>query len=230
MLTLVHHGTHALVLGAYGGGSHCADGDTACESLSLVFLTALIVALIIGGLFAFRMNRRRTAQARRVEQALDEAAADDPAFAAEAIRDTARRLFLAVQAARASGDRAQLATLAAPEQAVAWTGQMDRLAAKSLRRRIEVTKAPKIDYLGLVNRAGDSHDEVVVRIDCVIVDYCEQPDGKRHYRVGQRHTRTLREYWTLDRPNGDWRVRSVERDRQGAKRHLRAPVVASPHS
>ncbi|MGI8429562.1 MAG: TIM44-like domain-containing protein [Solirubrobacteraceae bacterium] len=193
--------------------------------------------------------RRRVAQReRRVELAAAEAAEDDPAFAPEAVRPRAAKLFLDVQAAWDAGDRIRLRGLVAPELLAEWELRLDDFERKGWRNRVQPLGAPKVEYVGLRNSADSRAARVVVRIEAKLRDYVEDSYGQRISRADTASdTSSVREFWTLGKrsstagthdsgasaidgdPGEAWILLSIEQGSEG-QHELEAELVASPWS
>jgi predicted lipid-binding transport protein (Tim44 family) len=87
-----------------------------------------------------------------------------------------------------------------------------------------------VEYVGLVNRADDAEDRVVVRLAAPVDCWVQTADGARVYRDGSDGPRVaFAEYWTLAKRDGRWTLVSIEQDSEGAH-HLDDEVVATPWS
>ena len=160
--------------------------------------------------------RRRVAQrSRRVEAAAAEAAEDDEAFAADAVKANATALFKQVQAAWDRGDRAALARMLGPDLLTEWQRRLDDLDRRGWRNRVQIIGEPTVEYVGL-NHKGDATDTVTVRIEAKLRDYVEDRIGNHIKRAGHlSETVRLREFWTLGRRNGRWILVSIEQGAEG---------------
>jgi predicted lipid-binding transport protein (Tim44 family) len=161
-------------------------------------------------------QRRRVAERqRRVSAAAAEAAEDDAAFAADAVKVNATALFKQVQAAWDRGDRARLDQLVGPKLAGEWDRRLDDLDRRGWRNRVQIIGEPQVEYVGL-NHKGDKTDTVTVRIEAKLRDYVEDRMGNHIKRAGHlSETVHLREFWTLGRNNGRWMVVSIEQGAEG---------------
>lgn len=209
--------------GAYGGGS--GGGSP------LVFLAVVLVFLLFvlyTGLKVRRARKRREARRRRVELASAEAADDDAQLAADAVVNTARRLFQAAQAAWDARDDARLQQLLSPDLLVEWRRRLADFEARGWHNRVEVLGVQSVEYLGLVNREGAEDDRVTCRISARLRDYVETESGVRINRAGaSSDVVTLTEYWTFGRRDGGWIVASIESDAEGAH-VIEQEIVATP--
>jgi predicted lipid-binding transport protein (Tim44 family) len=160
--------------------------------------------------------RRRTAtRQRRVKAAAAEAAEDDAAFAADAVKANATALFKQVQAAWDRNDRAALSRLVGPDLLTEWGRRLDDLDRRGWRNRVQVIGEPTVEYVGL-NHKGDQSDTVTVRIEAKLRDYVEDHAGNHIKRAGHlSETVRLREFWTLGRRNGRWTLISIEQGAEG---------------
>jgi predicted lipid-binding transport protein (Tim44 family) len=197
--------------------------------------TLLIVILVIGAVVvvatllahAARVRRLR-ARARAVELASLEAAQDDPAFAADAVIGGAQSLFVGIQHAWSAGDRDALAALVGEDLMREWRRRLDNLAAQGWRNQVNILDGPQVEYVGLVNRAHDEDDRVVVRITAQLHDVLVDRWGNRMHRLDARSdVSQITEYWTLAKREGAWTLLSIEQDREGAH-ELSEPIVATP--
>ena len=160
--------------------------------------------------------RRRTAERqRRVQAAAAEAAEDNPAFAADAVKANATALFKQIQAAWDRGDRARLANLVGPDLLSEWDRRLDDLDRRGWRNRVQIIGEPQVEYVGL-NHKGDESDTVTVRIEAKLRDYVEDRFGNHVKRAGHlSETVRLREFWTLAQRNGRWMLVSIEQGAEG---------------
>lgn len=164
---------------------------------------------------------------RRVELAAAEAAQDDPAWAADRVRDAAGRLFVEIQSAWDADDRVHLRHLVAADLMTEWERRLDDFARRGWRNHVQPLGQPTIQLVGLSHK-GDRSDRVVVRIDARLRDYVIDRLGRRLKRTGRLgETTRIREFWTLQRRDDRWVLASIEQDREG--RHaLEEQIVATP--
>jgi predicted lipid-binding transport protein (Tim44 family) len=169
-------------------------------------------------------------RSRKVELAAAEAAEDDPAFAPDAVRSEAARLFTRVQSAWDAGNRTRLAALVAPALLVEWERRLDDFARRGWRNRVQPLGEPKVEYVGLTRRGGDEPDRVVVRIEARLRDYVEDMRGNHIKRSGRlTETSRVREFWTLERRGSHWILVSIEQGAEG-EHALADTVAATPWS
>jgi predicted lipid-binding transport protein (Tim44 family) len=195
---------------------------------------------VIGGAFvlflafaivqAARLRRRRRERVARVELASAEAAADDAAFAASAVREEAAELMRGIMAAWTARDRDALRARLGPDLMVEWERRLDDFDRKGWHNVCELRSGPDVEYVGLANRDHDADDRVVVRLHSQLRDVVVDRDGNTVKRTDSDSEITwLAEYWTLGKRDGGWILLSIEQDSEGAH-HLDAPIVASPWS
>jgi predicted lipid-binding transport protein (Tim44 family) len=215
--------------GGYGGGGGAAGGLFS-GVVGLVIIAFFVAASIVAAVGAYRYRRRRQARARRVTTAAAEAAEDDPAFAPEAVAAAAADLYLAAQAAWDERDRAKLGRLVGGDLLVEWRRRLDDFDRKGWHNRVAVHGRPSVEYLGLVNRAGDAQDRVVVRLGAIQDDYVELPGGATMNKDGaSARTVSVQEWWTLARHDGRWIVVSIESEEEG-RHNLETEIVAVPEA
>lgn len=175
--------------------------------------------------------RRRTARReRRVELAAAEAAEDDPAFAPDHVRESARKLFGDIENAWDAADIDRLRHLVAPELLREWERRLQDFARRGWRNRVQVLEEPIVEFVGLTHR-GEREDRVVVRIEARIRDVVEDGHGSLVKRRGRlSEVVPVREFWTLRRDaKGRWILASIEQGSEG--RHaLSEQIVATPWS
>jgi predicted lipid-binding transport protein (Tim44 family) len=146
---------------------------------------------------------RRSRRMRAATRAAAVAATDDPAFAPDVLVEAVIDCFFEIQDAWQAREPKRLARVLT-EELVA-----DDVGSQFL---FEVAKAvPEVQLVGVVNRPGSADDQVVA-----LVSYELVPSGDRH-----------REYWTLRRQGGQWRIAAIEAGPEG-RHHLAAPLVAEP--
>jgi predicted lipid-binding transport protein (Tim44 family)/uncharacterized membrane protein YgcG len=212
---------------SFGGGGSSGSGELDGTTL-LVIVVMVALFFLFSGLGAWRLRRRRRQRVRRVELAAAEAAADDAAFAADAVREQAAQLFLDIQTAWDGRDRGRLAQLVGEDLMIEWGRRLDDFDRKGWHNRVQVKQAPIIEYVGMVNRADDTDDRVTVRVEANLKAYVVTRDGGRIMQSGKSsEDTTLAEYWTLDKRDGRWCLLSIEQDAEGAH-HLESDIVASP--
>jgi predicted lipid-binding transport protein (Tim44 family) len=187
------------------------------------------MAAFLGFFAERRYRRKRDARLARVRAAAAEAAEDDAAFAEETVRAEAKRLFLEAQAAWDARDRDRLAEIVAPELLREWRRRLIDFDRKRWHNRVEVLEDPRVEYVGLSNRAGDEEDRAIVRIEARIRAYTVWRNRGRRVRKRGRERVTLREYWTLAKRDGAWMVASVEQRAEGVH-HMDGRIVATPWS
>ncbi len=173
-----------------------------------------------------RRSRHTAERERRVSAAAAEAAEDDPAFAADAVKSAASQLFEGIQTAWAADDRATLHRLVAPTLAREWDRRLDDFARRGWRNRVETLGEPRVEYVGLDATA----ERVVVRIEAKLRDYVEDAWGNHMHRAGRLgEIVKVREFWTLTRRNGGWLLTSIEQGAEGVHA-LEEKLIATPWS
>jgi predicted lipid-binding transport protein (Tim44 family) len=208
-----------------GGGSGSGGGSPV---FALIVLAAFALLFALGLIQAWRVRRRRAARVRAVELAAAVAADEDEAFHAERVNESAVALYTEIQRAWDARDTDRLAQLAGPELMEEWRRRLADFQRKGWHNRVVLTGRPQVEYVGLVNRADDADDRVVVRISCAMRDYVETASGERIMRDGQQDENvTCEEYWTLHKRDGGWWLESIEQDAEGGH-HLEGEIVATP--
>ena len=175
-----------------------------------------------------RLSQRRKREAT-VTMAAEEAAMEDAAFTAESVKTATVALHKAIVEAWTARDRAALAELVGPDLMVEWNRRLDDFDRKGWHNITERLADPTVEYLGLVNREGETEDRVTVRIEAPIRDYTVDSKGERLLRADDTDdTTTLPEYWTLGRhSDGRWFLVSIEQDSEGGH-VLQQDIVARP--
>jgi predicted lipid-binding transport protein (Tim44 family) len=215
--------------GGYGGGGS-GSGSGGSPWFTFVIGAAFVLFLAFAIVQAARLRRRRRHRVARVELASAEAAADDAAFAASAVREAAAELMRGIMAAWTARDRDGLRARLGPDLLVEWELRLDDFDRKGWHNVCELRSGPEVEYVGLANRAADDDDRVVVRLRSQLRDVVVDRNGNTITRKGSESEITsLAEYWTLGKRDGDWILLSIEQDAEGAH-HLDAPIVASPWS
>jgi predicted lipid-binding transport protein (Tim44 family) len=167
---------------------------------------------------------------RRVELAAAEAAEDDPDFAPEHVKSTARDLFFAIEKAWDSGDRIAMKRLVAPDLLVEWERRLDDFDRRGWRNHVEPLGEPAIEYVGLTHKGDPNTDRVVVKIDARVKDYVVDGWGRHLKRSGSMGEITrVREFWTLQKRSGVWILTSIEQGAEG-KHALDDQIVATAWS
>jgi predicted lipid-binding transport protein (Tim44 family) len=218
--------------GGRGGGGFGGGGGAGAGSPVLFLLVVAVVLVFVAFtlLTAWRLRRRRAARVAQVRLAAAEASEDDAAFDPDRVAADTAALFAAVQRAWDARDRRALATVLGPDLLEEWSRRLDDLDAKGWHNRVHPRGEPRIEYVGLVNRADDADDRVVVRLHAALEDYVETASGEIITQKGATgRLTTLREYWTLGKRDGGWRLLSIEQDEEGVHQ-LETALVATPWS
>ena len=216
--------------GGGGGGGSSGSGDGGGGGVLLFGLIAVgfIAFLLVGAIGRARYRRERRRRVERVRAAAAEAAEDDAYLAADAVGESAAKLFMSCQEAWDARDRERLAQLVGQDLLVEWRRRLDDFDRKGWHNRVEVIAGPEVEYVGLVNREDDSQDRVVVRIEATLEDYVEDRRGRRITRTDSWDLITTRaEYWTLARRGDAWMVVSIEQQAED-DHHLEDRIVAVP--
>jgi predicted lipid-binding transport protein (Tim44 family) len=198
-------------------------------ALGLVLIVVAIVGMYLWVQSA-RYQARRDKRVRRVELAAAEASEDDAAFDPDTVRTQAKRLFTDIQSAWDQGDRNRLADLVGPDLMVEWRRRLDDFDRKGWHNRVLVKLGPQIEYVGMVNRADDRDDRVVVRVEATLQDFVVNGSGiKINHGNASTDRRHLAEYWTLGKRerDGAWMLLSIEQRSEG-DHHLADQLVATP--
>ncbi len=217
--------------GGFSGGSGGSDeggGIGALLFIALVFAVVMLVPVVK------RRGRAkaRTARDAHVSTASAEAAEDDPAFAATAVKSSAATLYADVQSAWSARDDAALQRMLGPDLLVEWRRRLADFEAKGWVNEVAIVRGPEVEYVGLVNRAGTAEDRVTVAVSAKLLSVVRTGDG----RVMNRNTDSdgdgridVCEYWTLAREGDGWRLVSIEQEEEGAH-HLSSEIVVAPWS
>jgi predicted lipid-binding transport protein (Tim44 family) len=222
--------------GGGGGGGH--GGGKLFFILWLVShpLALAIVVFVLGCFGAVtwmqgaRSKARRGARVRRVEIAAAEASEDDSAFSPDVVGPQATRLFNDIQAAWDARDRERLGRLVGPDLMVEWGRRLDDFDRRGWHNRVSVVLGPHVEYVSMTNRADDRDDRVVVRVEATLTDFVEDRFGNRMaHGAAATGRRSLAEYWTLGKRDGDghWMLLSIEQRGEG-EHHLESDLVVTP--
>ena len=215
---------------SFGGGSSGSGSGSGDPIVVVIVFGAVGLFMLYLFVHSIRYRRKVRERDERVRAASAEAAQDDAYLAAAEVDAHARGLFVACQQAWDARDRERLAQLVGPDLLVEWGRRLDDFESKGWHNRVSVREAPKIEYVGLVNREDDSEDRVVVRITAALNAYVVDRDGHKIMRKEAKSENiTLCEYWTLARRGESWTVASIEQRAEG-DHHLDAEIVASPWS
>ncbi|MFL5865151.1 MAG: TIM44-like domain-containing protein [Solirubrobacteraceae bacterium] len=173
-------------------------------------------------------GQKTSKRERRVELAAAEAADEDPDFAPDHVRAAGRSLFLDIENAWDSGDRAAMRRLVAPDLLVEWERRLDDFNARGWHNHVEPIGVPAVEYVGLKRTGDAATDHVVVKIDARVRDYVVDRYGRRIKRTGSLGEITrIREFWTLQKRSGRWTLASIEAGGEG-KHALDEEIVATP--
>ena len=212
-----------------GGGSGSGGGGGGLFGFVLIVLVFAVIVLIgvIGN-----ARRRRKVRLRRdlVRTAAAEAAQDDAYLDADEVERTAAELYVTVQKAWDDRDVERLRRLVGPDLMVEWSRRLADFERRGWHNRVELTQAPEVQYVGLVNREDDDEDRVTVLIACGMSSYVQTSDGQKMMKDGETDPFvSVTEYWTLARQDDHWMVVSIEQPDEGAH-NLDDPVIATPEA
>jgi predicted lipid-binding transport protein (Tim44 family) len=216
--------------GGYSGGGGGGSGGGGPWWLWILFAGGAALFLVFGAISGARLRARRRARVARTRAAAAEAMEDDPYFEPDQVVTSAAALFRECQGAWDACDHDRLAELVGEDLMVEWRRRLDDFAAKGWHNAVEVKTGPDVEYVGLVNRADDAEDRVVVRVTATMRDVVETGDGATMNKKGSDSAVVaVAEYWTLARRGDRWMVVSIEQDSEG-EHNLDAPLVPSPWS
>ena len=68
---------------------------------------------------------------------------------------------------------------------VEWARRLDDFDRKGWHNVATVERGPSIEYVGLVNRAQDHEDRVVVRVESTLRDVVRDRNGRHHHAQRQ---------------------------------------------
>jgi len=213
--------------GGFGGGGGAGGGS---PILILLIVAFFGIVFVVGAIQTARMRRARRQRVERVELASAEAAADDEAFGADAVREQATALFVQIQRAWDARDRDRLLELVGDDLMVEWARRLDDFERKGWHNRVKVHGTPEVEYVSMTNRTDDADDRVTVRLEASLEVWVQTRNGGRIMQNGKQSAMTaLAEYWTLTKRGDDdrWTLLSIEQDAEGAH-HLQADIIASP--
>lgn len=230
--------------GGGGGGHGHGSGFALYFILDLLFhiailghgLGAVVLIALFGGWYFFtkvwpKMQAARAERAaqrtpgprktskreRRVELAAAEAADEDPEFGPDEVRANAERLFFAIQTAWDADDRRTLQTLVAPDLWAEWERRLDDYSRRGWRNHVEPVGKPTIEYVNLHRTGDEATDYVVVKLDARVKDYVVDGYGQTLKRTGSlSELIRMREFWTLGRRDGRWKLISIEQGAEGS--------------
>src|SRR4051812_9724770 len=219
LITAAAGGGSAGFHGGGGGGGHGGGGFWILLWL-VAHPVALLIVLIGVACFGFyawvqseRYKARRRKRVRRVELAAAEASEDDAAFSPDEVRAQATQLFKDVQAAWDANDRVRLRSMVGSDLMVEWQRRLDNFESKGWHNHVQVVSGPSVEYVGMTNRAADSDDRVVVRIEATLRDVVVDKFGMQiNHSESAGAVRRLSEYWTLCKRGSDgrWTLLSIE--------------------
>jgi predicted lipid-binding transport protein (Tim44 family) len=223
--------------GFHGGGGGGGGGKLFFILWLVTHPIALAMVLVVVACFAAyawmqsaRNQARRRARVRRVELAAAEASEDDAAFSPDVVREQAVTLFKDVQAAWDARDRDGLRRLVGADLMVEWERRLDDFDRKGWHNHVAVLAGPRVEYVGMTNRADDSDDRVVVRVEATLRDVVIDGRGMQMAHGGSATDRRhLAEYWTLCKRESDgrWMLLSIEQRAEG-DHHLADGLVVTP--
>ena len=216
--------------GGGSGGSGSGGGGGGVFALIIFFV--VIFVFVVPAVTVRRRRRARAARDVRVSTASAEAAQDDPAFAAAAVKSEAAALYVAIQQAWSERDDAALQRMLGADLLVEWRRRLADFAAKGWVNEVIVRRGPEVEYVGLVNREGSAEDRVTVTVSAKLHSVVHTSAGATITRDNDKNSDgeiEVCEYWTLGRDGDRWRLESIEQEAEGAH-HLDAPIVASPWS
>jgi predicted lipid-binding transport protein (Tim44 family) len=114
------------------------------------------------------------------------------------------------------------------DMAKEWVRRLDDFERKGWRNIVRVDGGPEVKYVGMVNRADDTDDRVVVLVNATLTDYVLTKGGGELMADGSTSKiRTLTEYWTLGKRGDRWILLSIEQKEEG-KHQLEEEIVTTP--
>jgi predicted lipid-binding transport protein (Tim44 family) len=214
-----------------GGGSGGSGSGSGNPFVALLVFGAFGIFLVYLAIHSWRYRAKVRERDQRVRTASAEAAEDDAYFEAQELEAHARGLFVACQEAWDARDLEQLSRLVGDDLLVEWRRRLDDFERKGWHNRVSVLAPPKIEYVGLVNRADDTEDRAVVRITAQLRAFVVDRDGHViKLKDSKSEQVKLVEYWTLARADSaGWQVVSIEQRAEG-DHQLDSEIVASPWS
>lgn len=218
--------------GGVSGGGGSGGGGGGGFGLFLVFAVIFVIAVVVPVFARHRRSKARAARDVRVSTASAEAAEDDPAFAAAAVKADAAHLYAAVQRAWSERDDAALERMLGPDLLVEWRRRLADFESNGWHNEVTLRGDPRVEYVGLVNRQGTDADRVTVTITATLLSVVHTDHGATITRDEDDDGDGLIdvcEYWTLERAGDGWRLQSIEQEEEGAH-HLGAPIVTAPWS
>ena len=218
--------------GGFGGSSSGGAGSSGSASLlEVLFIVAVFVVIILSGAVGVMRQRRKfRLRVARVHSAAAEAAQDDDYLAADRVEKEAADLWLATQSAWDARDQERLSRLVGQDLMVEWRRRLADFERKGWHNRVQVSGAPTVKYVGLVNRDDDSEDRVTVHIKGAMTSYVQTSDGQKIMREGASSDQvSITEYWTLARSGDGWMCVSIEQEAEGGH-HLDSQIVATPEA
>ncbi len=215
--------------GGFGGGSSSGSGSGGGGSF-LIGLAVFVIVAIGFAVAGWRYRRKLRLRRERVHAAAAEAAEDDDYLAADRVEKEAADLWLATQRAWDARDQARLAELVGEDLMVEWRRRLADFDSKGWHNRVQVSGAPTVRYMGLVNREDDSEDRVTVHIAGHMTAYVQTGDGQKILRDGAKSDQvSITEFWTLARRGDGWMCVSIEQENEG-KHHLDSQIIAMPEA
>jgi predicted lipid-binding transport protein (Tim44 family) len=212
--------------GGYSGGSGSGSGG-AWWVWFLVIGGIVMFVLFSSALGTAKYRAKRRERAARVKTASAEAAGDDAYFAHEEVVSEAERLFRESQAAWDARDHAKLQAMIPPELWTEWKRRLDDFERRGWHNRVEV-QAVRSEYVGITNRADDTQDRCVVRIEADVRDYVVDRNGTHIKRSdSSSESATVAQYWTLGRAGDHWQLVSIEEQAEG-DHQLDSKLVTTP--
>src|SRR3954468_17912323 len=164
--------------GGFGGGGGSGGSGDMPGWLWILIIAGAFLFFGLSALSTWRYARRRRARMAKVALAAAEAREDDPDFDPETVQNAAAALFVEIQRRWTEREVDGLTELVRAALTVEWRRRLDDFAAKGWHNIVTVEDGPEIEYAGLVNRAGEEEDRVVVRVSATLEDYVEDGDGR----------------------------------------------------
>jgi hypothetical protein len=136
--------------GGFGGGGGGSGGGGGVWLLIIGFIVVFV--FVVPAVRVRKRRRARAARDERVSTASAEAAEDDPAFAAQAVKADAAALYVAIQQAWSERDDAALERMLGPDLLVEWRRRLADFDAKGWVDEVAVRSGPEVQYVGLGDR------------------------------------------------------------------------------
>jgi hypothetical protein len=208
--------------GGHGSGSGGQDGWT----MFIVAGIAILVIILLRIFASWYQNREQMAnldysfsagrvkqKAAKTGQLLEFIAKQDPAFAPEALKETARKTFILLQQCWQARQYDPMKPLLMPDLYAEHLAQIQGMIRNHEIDKIEQLKVQFVDLVKVRYTHDPNQREFTALISAWAKDYYVD-DRTDQFLRGDFDAQPFQEFWTFQLQDGQWRLREIEQTRE----------------